>query len=268
MTAAAGPEASVPRDIPGLEALWRDLLRFALRRGVPWASAEDLVGETVLKALERFDGARGEFAPFCRAILANLAKNWHRDRKPHDPLDDQPLPAPDDPAADAAQREVLALMRQLTAQIMAELAPDEAAFLLALGQALEEAESRAVAHAARSLGLSALKGWDLLRRIQRKAARHEARFQLLAEAPTPAAMIMKTPVDEPLAVPDDWRETSLAEPGQVLGSPAGADARWSAARRTLSDIARDAARAAAGGLARFAGGLPPHARDRLSALLG
>jgi len=268
MTAAAGPEAPVPREIPGLETLWRDLLRFALRRGVPWAAAEDLVGETVLKALERFDGARGEFAPFCRAILANLAKNWRRDRKPHDPLDDQPLPAPDDPAADAAQREVLALMRQLTAQIMAELAPDEAAFLLALGQALEEAESRAVAHAARSLGLSALKGWDMLRRIQRKAARHEARFQLLAEAPAPAPMIMRMPADEILEIPDAAREAPFTLSDQVLGSPVGAGARRSAARQTLREVARDAARAAAGGLARFAGGLPPHARDRLAALLG
>jgi hypothetical protein len=162
-------------DSPATLALWKGLVSQALRAGVPYEAARDLASQALLRALEAFNGARGEFGPFCRTILANLVRNHWRDRKPtepHDPESDLRA-APDSPLDDVLTREVREQMRDLADRLLAVLAPAEAAFFLALTEVAGEAEMVAVTAAARRLGLVPAKGWDLFRRIQRKARRLE-----------------------------------------------------------------------------------------------
>ena len=54
---------------------------------------------------------------------------------------------------------------------MAELTTEEKEFLLVLQSVLDEMDTRAVSEAARRMGMEPAKGWDLFRKIQRKATR-------------------------------------------------------------------------------------------------
>ena len=147
---------------------WETLLNFAIRKGVPYQDAEDLVSATLQIALDQFSEERGKFLPFCTTILGNRIKNYWRDRKPNDPIDDTDITDPD--RSDYLEsEEERARMKKMIDRIREDLTPEEVQFINALGVAFEGLESRAVSQAARSLGLEPEKGWDIFRRIQRKA---------------------------------------------------------------------------------------------------
>jgi DNA-directed RNA polymerase specialized sigma24 family protein len=147
---------------------WESLLGFALRRGVPFQDAEDLVSSTIQVALDRFTGERGKFLPFCMTVLSNRIKNHWRDQKTHEPFDDEDFPGDEQPSPMEGEEEI-ARMRTMIERIRQSLSPEEKEFMSAMGTVLEEMESRAVSETARTLGLPPEKGWDLFRRIQRKA---------------------------------------------------------------------------------------------------
>ena len=174
------------------------LLGCALRKGVPFADAQELVQSTIVAALDRFDEGRGAYLAYCTTILKNRITNYWRDRKPNDPIENFDIPDPDTHEKIEREEEA-ARMRKMIKRIFRELTPEESAFLKALGVAYEEMESRAVSQAARSLGLEPGKGWDVFRRIQRKA---KALFPALdvgsLAAETPGRVSgMQSPVKEP-----------------------------------------------------------------------
>jgi DNA-directed RNA polymerase specialized sigma24 family protein len=147
---------------------WESLLSFALRKGVSFQDAEDLVSATIQVALDRFSGERGKFLPFCITVLNNKIKNHWRDQKTHEPFEEDESPGDEQPLL-LEEEEERARMRKMLERIRKHLTSEETEFMSALGSVLEELESRAVSEAARSLGLAPEKGWDLFRRIQRKA---------------------------------------------------------------------------------------------------
>lgn len=183
--------------------LFQELMRFCLVRGIPFADAQDLVGSAVEAAVRTYDPARGAFAALAQTALANRVKNHWRDRKPVDPLDaagDIP-----DPGAHPDVLDAVAHDQERLRGIMKELTADEKAFLLALQSVLDEMDTRAVSEAARRLGLTAAKGWDLFRKIQRKAHRagrmdDQIAFRVL-ESAAPLRMDIDLSVNEPLAPP-------------------------------------------------------------------
>ena len=162
--------------------LWRRLLVRALRRGVPYADAQDLAGHAILNALEAFAPERGDFVPFCGTIHSNLLRNWWRDRKPTEPWEEDRHDGPgdDDPSTESERRELQAMHTQIADLILAELDPEEAALFLTLGDQCRKAERAAVSSAARQLGIEPLAAWNVFRRIQRKARPFLARFLALA----------------------------------------------------------------------------------------
>jgi DNA-directed RNA polymerase specialized sigma24 family protein len=243
-------------------ALWKGLVGQALRVGVPYEEARDLASQAVLRALEAFDGARGEFGPFCRTILANLVRNHWRDRKPtepHDPESD-PRAAPDDPLDDILTREVREQMRDLADRLLAVLAPPEAAFFLALAEVAREAEEAGVTAAARRLGLAPAKGWDLFRRIQRKARHLEEPHALRMDwtetlsAPIMPHSLLQADVDR---VSDD----SVVLREGLRSSGADGSSPWPPALLLLAGCA-------SAGFGDFADALAPADRARLAELAG
>jgi DNA-directed RNA polymerase specialized sigma24 family protein len=172
---------------------WESLLNFALRRGVPYQDAEDLVSATLHIALDQFVEERGKFLTFCTTVLSNKIKNYWRDRKPNDPIDELDLPDPG-LAGDFEKDEERARMKEMIDRIREHLTAEETEFINALGAAFENLESRAVSEAARLLGLDPAKGWDVFRRIQRKA---KSLFPLLETREMPAAEAPPAPVAEP-----------------------------------------------------------------------
>jgi DNA-directed RNA polymerase specialized sigma24 family protein len=157
-----------PSDVSNEEVrlAWMPLWTAAMRYGVPPDDAKDLVQEAILKSLSAFDPGKGEFLALAKTVVANLAKNYWKTRKRHgggtEPDD---LPGEDEFSERWEEEE----MRSLLTEIMKTLQPDEKTFLTTLGGLLEEAEGRMVAEAARVCGLTVDQGWNLMRKIERKA---------------------------------------------------------------------------------------------------
>lgn len=154
-----------------LQTLWMGLLKTARIKGIPDDAAEDLVGDAILKAFEKFDPERGRFAPFSRKILENLIKNFWRGHRPNVPFEDIPEPPdPDNPYLLVEGKENVREVIRMARQIADKLDAEERKLFEALREVLREQDTRAVSEAARRIGLSAQKGWDLFRRIQRKSS--------------------------------------------------------------------------------------------------
>jgi DNA-directed RNA polymerase specialized sigma24 family protein len=174
-------ESPLQRD-DRLLALWGRLVGLALHWGVARADAEDLASQAVLKSLESFDPARGAFGALCSTVLGNLVKNHWRDRRLRVDIDDLPgLRSGDDPRARFEEVERMEQLRILVARLSTSFDPEERRFFEALGEVLAEKDRVIVSEAARRVGLSAGKGWDLFRRIQRRA--EPARGEFLDSIP-------------------------------------------------------------------------------------
>jgi RNA polymerase sigma factor (sigma-70 family) len=153
-----------------LHALWMGLLRTARIKGIPEHEAEDLVNDAILKAFEKFDPQRGGFAPFTRKVLENLIKNFWRGHRPRVPFEDFPeFPDPDDPHTLVEENEIVRETFRMAELIAAELDAEERELFDSLREVLAEQDTRAVSEAARRIGLTPQKGWDLFRRIQRRS---------------------------------------------------------------------------------------------------
>ena len=250
--AAGGPSR-------GEIALWRLLVSRALRSGVRYEDARDLASEAVRKALEAHAPDRGPFAPFCRAIHANLLKNHWRDRKPTEEFDPgtDPRESPDDPFGEIALEEGREMMRRIAEQILASLSPQEAAFFLALADAQRETERTAVTAAARRLGIRPLQGWNLFRRIQRKARVHLEEYESAADIQG-----MRRPSAPPTMEPmrDEWIVEGAEMP---MSAPVAGRAR-PAAGGWLVFLAASAATA---GYEQFSATLSAEQRGHLSGLV-
>jgi DNA-directed RNA polymerase specialized sigma24 family protein len=150
-------------------ALFEGLVAYGLSRGVPFEDAQDLVCNSIEAAYKGFDPERGEFAALCYTTLSNRIKNYWRARKPTEPLaEDDNLR---DPSPGESLRDDVEYDNDLLEQIMADLTVTERDFLVEMRLVLEELEGRAVSETSRRLGIAPEKGWDIFRRIQRKAQR-------------------------------------------------------------------------------------------------
>lgn len=226
-------------------ALWRRLVTRACRTGISLVEAQDLASRSILLGLESFDPSRGSFQAFCLTIHSNLVKNHHRDRKitvEFDPDCDERT-VPDDPLQRIEDEETSAMMRDLAERILAELDPVEAAFFLTLGDVMRTIADGAVSEASRRSGLPPSKGWDIFRRIQRKARKHAPEFE---EFPPTAA--------------SDELVCAAPLPESAPPAPSG----LSMGRDTLLLSAG----AAVAGFDRFAAGLSRVQREQLAAYLG
>lgn len=154
-------------------------MRYCLMRGIGFADAQDLVGGAIEAALKKYDPARGGFPALAQTAVVNRVKNYWRDRKPLDPLDGAGEVA--DPEASPEALDQAAHDHERLRGIMAELTNEEKDFLLVLQAVLDEMDTRAVSEAARRMGMPPAKGWDLFRKIKRKAIRAKAREKLTAE---------------------------------------------------------------------------------------
>ena len=186
---------------PKFRSFYDSLVRSATSRGILFADAQDLAGDAIERALAGFDPAQGEFPAFCRSILSNLMKNYWRDRKKTEEFPDIEGPVDPDPLIDTLElAETLREIRAALSDIKKNLSPEENAFLQHLQDVLDESGPRAISEAARRSGLTPAKGWDLFRKIQRKAKGMSVRFEadlfiseVRSEMPSPLMVAQEPP---------------------------------------------------------------------------
>jgi DNA-directed RNA polymerase specialized sigma24 family protein len=226
-----------------LLALWGRLVGLALHHGVPGADAEDLASRAIVAALEAFDPGRGSFRALCRTALGNLVKNHWRDRKQTVGIDDVPgLRHGDEPDAFVEEAERMERLTNLTAELAAALDPDERRFFDLLGAVLEERDDIVVSEAARRAGMTPAQGWNVFRRIQRRADRLRPSF---AREP---AFIESRPACRHIESAPEWADSMLADAPAPPPAPA-----------TLFDACR-----AWHSFRRFTASIPPHRRKALA----
>jgi DNA-directed RNA polymerase specialized sigma24 family protein len=213
-----------------IQRIWDALLRHALWKGVPFQDAEDLVSNSLHNALEHHDSARGTLAPYCRTILNNAIKNYWRDRRIDLPFEDEQwVQSEDGPDLVLEEKERVKSMKRTIEQLSVLLSADELAFIKMLGQVVDELGDRAVSETARRLGLKPAKGWDLFRRIQRKALALEALPSLTSRRPVsppaaaPVSGEIKTAAKAPLprVSVDRAMDVSASTPLGMLGPTVG-----------------------------------------------
>jgi hypothetical protein len=177
-------------------SFYDSLVRSATSRGILFADAQDLAGDAIERALSGFDPAKGEFPAFCHTILSNLVKNYWRDKKKTEKYPDDEGPVDPEPFIDAIElAETVREIRAALSAIKRKLSPGEIGFLNHLQDVLDESGERAISEAARRSGLTPAKGWDLFRRIQRKAKGMSANFESdlfvsEVESDTPSPMMV------------------------------------------------------------------------------
>jgi DNA-directed RNA polymerase specialized sigma24 family protein len=231
-------------------ATWGALLSFALRKGVPFQDAEDLVSATIHVSLDRYSSEKGKFLSFCMTVLNNKIKNHWRDQKPHEPFDDE-VSFDDEQRVIMEEEEERAAMSSILQRIREKLTPEEVDFMTALGTALEELDSRAVSEAARTLGLAPEKGWDLFRRIQRKARSLYPAMQVGEELPVAAKARPAASQNVVSSAEVLYQQTIPAAPMRATAPPLP----------TLLNLARAEARNA--GFARLFSSLTPEQSKKL-----
>jgi len=154
-----------------LRQLWVSLIRLGTARGLTFPDAEDLAQESIVAGMQSFDPARGDFGAFCRTIMANKAKNLHRDTRPQDPIPEDGGTFVD-PGAGPGWANYYRQCREKTDQMVADtvssLDEEAADFFLVLAEVHADLSHGEVSEAARRLGVSPQKGWDIFRKIQRR----------------------------------------------------------------------------------------------------
>lgn len=237
--------------IEGFRRLFDELMRYCVRRGIGFTDAQDLVGSSLEAALRGYDASRGSLAALAQATLENRVKNFWRDRKTLVPIDGAADIEDPDTRADAFAES--AHDRERLRSIMAELTSEEKGFLLVLQSVLDEMDQRAVSEAARRLGISPAKGWDLFRKIQRKAVRktakrdHGVRFSMRK---MPPAVEPRMDDSVPMAIEVNEMRASYPAPAAAPAPEAvSAEVRALAALTALDDA-----------FSRFYAGLPGESR--------
>jgi hypothetical protein len=264
-------------------ALWRRLVAAGLRAGARYEDAQDLSSQAILRALEAHDPARGAFEPFCRAIHANLLKNHWRDRRPTREFDPEMDGGVDgfDPQVWLVILEDREMLRDISDRILAALEPEEAVFFLALAEAYRETERAAVTAVARRLGHEPLRGWDIFRRIQRKARRHlqdylhtvepqrdlEACRSGFADAEAPPPDFAASPASDEIAAADAFRSRREVFDREPPAEPDFASRLASVPEHRPNPLLMLASLCATAGHERFAAALTAEQRSRLAALL-
>src|SRR5436309_106339 len=130
------------------EVLWSTLHRFARRKGISYHDAEDLVSVCITKALASYDPGKGKLLSFCSVILSNDIVNYWRSHRHTDPLSGEEIDECPDPLV---LEEEIRTMQKFIHQLSSVLTDEEKAFLVTLGEVLEELGDRAVLETARRL---------------------------------------------------------------------------------------------------------------------
>lgn len=243
--------------------LWRSLVHSGLRAGLSYEDAQDLASQAFTKALAAHDPARGPFSALCRTTHGNLLRNHWRDRKPLAPIEGEDLPGGgEDPLEGLVLGREREMMQALSDRILAALDPEEAALFLALSDVILEAEKAAVSEASRRLGIEPLKGWDIFRRIRRKARRHLGEFEAAVGREDARVAMKESAAERQVLFADSDAVPSLSQsvPGPSQDLSRAYAARWMAPLLFLASACADA------GFGRFEASLNAEQRARLAAL--
>ncbi len=147
------------------------LLLYSNNWKISFQDREEIVNDTILKGLETFNESKGNFEGYCRKILKNKLINFTISNR-HSYL----LIAIDDndeifrlDEYDYEKKESDAIALKFIVELKALLSKDELRLFNEIYLSCENLRKVDISKASKNIGLTAAKGWDTFRRIQRRA---------------------------------------------------------------------------------------------------
>lgn len=163
-------------NLKNFNLLRNSLIIYAVSLKISKEDAEEIVNDSILKALDRFDNKQSSFETFCKVILKNLISNFKRDNSDRyliDKIDEEEnnsdLTAGDEEFSYQIE-DLINYSNSFLAELESILDEKELELFRIIKLYSESSENISVKAASESIGLNAQKGWDLFRKIQRKAA--------------------------------------------------------------------------------------------------
>ncbi len=150
---------------------WNSLINYAVTFKIRREDAEDIATDSILKALEYFKKDRGDFETFCRFILKRRVLNFKKvyaDTYLLLFIDDKGVII-DTENDHFDEKETNELSNSFLKRLETQLDEKELKLFNALTLYCHSSEKISVSAAAGNIGLDMKKGWDLFRKIQRKA---------------------------------------------------------------------------------------------------
>lgn len=148
----------------------KDLLLYSKRFKVSFEDAEEIVNDSILKALKYFDNEKGSFESLCKVILKNKILNHLRDNSEMYLLvmldeNESKYRADDVLAINESSEEV----SDFYSKLILKLSEEELILFNELKKLSVTQKKFSISQASKNLKLPPLKGWDLFRKIQRKS---------------------------------------------------------------------------------------------------
>ena len=150
---------------------WNSLIKYAVTFKIRKEDAQDIATDTILKALEYFNKDRGNFETYCRFILKRKVLDFKRvyaDTYLLMFIDDEGEIV-DNEKDHYDEKETNDLSDSFLKKLETELDEKELKLYVSLILYCQSSEKISVSAAAENIGLDKFKGWDLFRKIQRKA---------------------------------------------------------------------------------------------------
>lgn len=150
---------------------WNSLINYAGTFKIRKEDAQDIATDSILKALEYFNKDRGNFETYCRFILKRKVLDFKRiyaDTYLLMFIDDEGEIV-DHEKDQYDEKETNELSDSFLKKLKTELDENELKLFGSLILYCQSSEKISVSAAAENIGLDKYKGWDLFRKIQRKA---------------------------------------------------------------------------------------------------
>ncbi|HMS64635.1 MAG TPA: sigma factor [Ignavibacteria bacterium] len=147
------------------------LLSFSRQFNISHEDAEEIVNDSIMKALDYFDNDRGSFEGLCKVIIKNKIFNFKRDNVHLLILividEDEDIIDTDFDSIEDKENNVFALT--FLNKLKKLLDKDELNLLEEIYKTCDSLNKISISKASANIGLKPLKGWDIFRKIQRKA---------------------------------------------------------------------------------------------------
>lgn len=147
------------------------LLDYSRRFNIRFEDLEELVNDSILKALDNFDSERGSFESLCIVILKHKIFNFKRDN----PFlyflvlldENENIFKADEKSIE--EKESIEKASNFLNELKTKLSVDEIKLVNEIYNMCETSTKLSISKASKNIGIEPLKGWDIFRKIQRKA---------------------------------------------------------------------------------------------------
>lgn len=159
------------------------LINYSRRFNIPYEDIEEIVNDSIIKAIEHFDNEKGSFESLCFVIIKNKVFNFKRDNSFIYFLilldEDEDVLKADVKSIEEKENSLIAM--NFLNKLKNRLFEDELRLFDEIYNMCEASDKISISRASRNIGIKPAKGWDLFRKIQRKASSLSSKKDLVSE---------------------------------------------------------------------------------------